>query len=149
MRNTRRLVLVAIIGGVLLGGRRGPGALIGAVGGAMVGAAASQSSESRVYEVAVRFEDGGQQVFVFQNQSPFGPGEPVVQTPESPFAQLLEYVGDGDDPERPDAHLRRQRRRQLRQRQAHLHRQRPRRHELRGAERRERAEVRPVRGAVS
>jgi outer membrane lipoprotein SlyB len=71
----------AIIGG-LLGGPRGSGALAGAVGGAVVGAAVSQgSSESRAYEVAVRFDDGGFEVFGYQNFAPFSPGQPVMLTP--------------------------------------------------------------------
>lgn len=71
----------AIIGGIL-GGGRGGGALAGAIGGAVVGAAVSQgSSESRVYQLGVHFEDGGFEVFVYQNYSPFAPGQPVVLTP--------------------------------------------------------------------
>jgi outer membrane lipoprotein SlyB len=58
------------------------GAIIGAAGGAAVGAAVSQGhSEQRRYEVAVRFDDGGFQTFVYPNGSPFRPGEPVVLTP--------------------------------------------------------------------
>jgi outer membrane lipoprotein SlyB len=58
------------------------GAVVGAIGGAVVGAAASQgSSESRTYEVNVRFEDGGVERFVYAGAPPFGSGEPVVQTP--------------------------------------------------------------------
>jgi outer membrane lipoprotein SlyB len=72
----------AIIGGIL-GGGRGGGALVGAIGGAVVGAAVSQgSSESRVYQVGVHFEDGGFEVFGYQNYSPFAPGQPVVLTPQ-------------------------------------------------------------------
>ena len=71
----------AIIGGIL-GGGRGGGALVGAIGGAMVGASVSSgSSESRFYQVAVRFDDGGFEVFGYQNYSPFSPGQPVVLTP--------------------------------------------------------------------
>jgi outer membrane lipoprotein SlyB len=70
----------AIIGGIL-GGGHGPGALVGAVGGAAIGAAASDGhSESRYYDVAVRFDDGSQQVFRFPNGAPFRPGDNVVQT---------------------------------------------------------------------
>jgi outer membrane lipoprotein SlyB len=72
----------AIIGG-LLGGPRGSGALVGAIGGAVVGAAVSQgSSESRVYQVGVQFQDGAFQVFGYQDYSPFAPGQPVVLTPQ-------------------------------------------------------------------
>jgi len=72
----------AIIGGILFGGHRGPGALVGAAGGAAVGAAASSGSgESRSYEVAVRFDDGGTQVCVYQGYLPFQPGQRVVMTP--------------------------------------------------------------------
>jgi outer membrane lipoprotein SlyB len=71
----------AIIGGLL--GHDGPGMLIGALGGAAVGAAVSQgSAESRTYEVAVQFDDGGQQSFMYGGQSPFRPGQPVVMTPQ-------------------------------------------------------------------
>ena len=72
----------AIIGGIL-GGGRGGGAIIGAIGGAVVGASVSQgSSESRVYQVAVKFDDGGFEVFGYQGYSPFAPGQPVVLTPQ-------------------------------------------------------------------
>jgi outer membrane lipoprotein SlyB len=71
----------AIIGG-LLGGPRHSGALAGAVGGAVVGAAVSQGSEEhRAYEIAVRFDDGGFEVFGYQNYAPFQPGQPVMLTP--------------------------------------------------------------------
>ncbi len=72
----------AVIGGLLFGGR-GPAALAGAAGGAAVGAAASQGSgETRQYRVWVRYYDGGQQMFVYPNYSPFRPGENVVLTPQ-------------------------------------------------------------------
>jgi outer membrane lipoprotein SlyB len=73
----------ALIGGFLFGGR-GPGALVGAAGGAAVGAAASQgSSESRSYQVLVRFDDDGTYgMFVYGGYSPFRPGEVVVLTPQ-------------------------------------------------------------------
>jgi outer membrane lipoprotein SlyB len=72
----------AIIGGLLGSGRGGPGPLFGAAAGATVGAAASQGSrESRSYEVTVRFDDGGRQLFVYGGYSPFRPGEPVLMTP--------------------------------------------------------------------
>jgi outer membrane lipoprotein SlyB len=71
----------AIIGGLLFG-HDAPSTIIGAAGGAAVGAAVSQGhSEQRRYEVAVRFDDGGFQTFVYPNGSPFRPGEPVVLTP--------------------------------------------------------------------
>jgi outer membrane lipoprotein SlyB len=71
----------ALIGGFLFGGGRGPGALFGAVTGAAVGAAASQgSSETRSYQVVVRFGDGSYGAFVYAGGSPFQPGEPVVLT---------------------------------------------------------------------
>jgi outer membrane lipoprotein SlyB len=70
----------ALIGGFLFGGR-GPGALIGAAGGAAVGAAASQgSSETRTYQVLVRFDDGTYGMFVYANYPYFSPGQPVVLT---------------------------------------------------------------------
>lgn len=72
----------ALIGGFLFGGR-GPRALVGAAGGAAVGAAASQgSSESRTYEVIVRFDDGTAGMFVYGGFPPFRPGEAVVLTPQ-------------------------------------------------------------------
>jgi outer membrane lipoprotein SlyB len=84
----------AIIGGLLggaLGGHYGrwgyyhpsaAGTLFGAAGGAMVGAAASQSSEERFYEVFVRFDDGATQSFVYAGYPPFAVGEAVRLTPQ-------------------------------------------------------------------
>jgi len=73
----------AIIGGVLghaIFGRGG--GLVGAVGGAAVGANASQGhAEDRYYEVLVRFDDGGQETFTFQGALPFRPGDDVRLTP--------------------------------------------------------------------
>jgi outer membrane lipoprotein SlyB len=72
----------ALIGGFLFGGR-GPAALVGAAGGAMVGAAASQGTyESRTYQVLVRFDDGTYGMFVYANFAPFRPGQPVALTPQ-------------------------------------------------------------------
>lgn len=87
----------AVIGGLLgsaLGGRTyydrwgngyhhgsAAGAVVGAVGGAMVGAAASQgSSEERFYDVYVRFDDGGYEIFPLRDPLPFRVGDPVVLT---------------------------------------------------------------------
>lgn len=76
----------ALIGGFLFGGRGGPGTLLGAGAGAAVGAAASSgSSETRTYEVLVRFDDGGYGEFVYQGLPPFGPGSAVVLTPQGLF----------------------------------------------------------------
>ena len=70
----------ALIGGFLFGGR-GHASLLGAAGGAAVGAAASQgSAETRSYHVLVRFEDGGYGVFVYRGYSPFRPGDRVMLT---------------------------------------------------------------------
>jgi outer membrane lipoprotein SlyB len=70
----------ALIGGFLFGGR-GPRALVGAAGGAAVGAAASHGAvESRSYEVMVRFDDGTDGMFVFAGFPPFRPGDAVVLT---------------------------------------------------------------------
>lgn len=70
----------ALIGGFLFG--RGPARLIGAAGGAAIGAAASQGyTERRTYHVLVRFDDGAYGVFVYEGYAPFRPGEPVVLTP--------------------------------------------------------------------
>jgi hypothetical protein len=72
----------AIIGGIL-GGGHGASALPGAAGGAVIGAAASDGhSDARFYDVAVRFQDGSQQVFRYADYAPFRPGEEVVQTPQ-------------------------------------------------------------------
>jgi outer membrane lipoprotein SlyB len=73
----------ALIGGFLFRGN-GPATLLGAAGGAAVGAAASQgSSETRSYQVLVRFDDDGTYgMFVYGGYSPFRPGEPVVLTPQ-------------------------------------------------------------------
>jgi outer membrane lipoprotein SlyB len=69
----------AIIGGLL--GGRGAGALVGAAGGAIIGAAASEgSSETRTYQIAVRYDDGGFEVYTY-GFTPFRPGELVCQTP--------------------------------------------------------------------
>ena len=59
------------------------GAVVGAIGGAAVGAAASQASgEERIYEVLVRFDDGGVQTFAFRDGVPFQVGEGVVLGPQ-------------------------------------------------------------------
>jgi len=71
----------ALIGGFLFGGR-GPAALFGAASGAAVGAAASQSSETRTYQVLVRFDDGTYGMFVYANYPYFSPGQPVILTPQ-------------------------------------------------------------------
>jgi outer membrane lipoprotein SlyB len=70
----------ALIGGALTG-RAG-----GAILGALFGAAASQGSvERRFYEVFVRFDDGGQQVFHFRGAPPFQIGDRVVVTDRGIF----------------------------------------------------------------
>jgi outer membrane lipoprotein SlyB len=72
----------ALIGGFLFHGR-GPATLIGAAGGAALGAAASQgSAETRSYHVLVRFDDGQYGMFVYGGYSPFRPGEAVALTPQ-------------------------------------------------------------------
>ncbi len=59
------------------------GAVFGAVGGAMVGAAASQGGpERRTYEVLVQFEDGAQQSYAYDGAPPFRVGDPVRLTPQ-------------------------------------------------------------------
>jgi len=73
-------VVGALIGGLLFGGR-GPAALFGAASGAAVGAAASQSSETRTYQVLVRFDDGAYGTFVYDHPY-FSPGQPVMLTPQ-------------------------------------------------------------------
>jgi outer membrane lipoprotein SlyB len=70
----------AIIGGLL--GGRGPAGLVGAIGGAAVGSSLSQgSAEYRWYEVTVRFDDGGYEVFTYRDNSPFRPGDLIVLGP--------------------------------------------------------------------
>lgn len=59
------------------------GAVVGAIGGAAVGAAASQGSgEERVYEVVVRFDDGGVETFAFRGGTPVQVGDRVVLGPQ-------------------------------------------------------------------
>jgi outer membrane lipoprotein SlyB len=71
----------ALIGGFLFG--RGPARLIGAAGGAAIGAAASQGyAERRTYQVLVRFDDGAYGMFIYGAYSPFRPGEAVALTPQ-------------------------------------------------------------------
>lgn len=71
----------ALIGGFLFG-HHGHGSLFGAATGAAMGAAASQgSSESRTFQLLVRFDDGTYGMFVFAGPPPFQPGQPVVLTP--------------------------------------------------------------------
>lgn len=60
----------------------GAGAAVGAVGGAMVGAAASQGSAEAVsHEIIVRFEDGARRRFTFDGPVSFRMGEAVALTP--------------------------------------------------------------------
>lgn len=82
------------VAGALVGGLLGHaiahhgGGLVGAIGGAAVGAAASQgSSEDRVYEVFVRFEDGALEPFVYRGGVPFQVGEMVKMTPQGLYRQ--------------------------------------------------------------
>ena len=71
----------ALIGSAIVGGHDTATA-IGAVAGAAIGASASQRDEvTRSFHVRVRFESGASRVFVFRDQSPFWPGDPVVLTP--------------------------------------------------------------------
>jgi outer membrane lipoprotein SlyB len=78
----------AIIGALLLGSD-GPSTVVGALGGAAVGAAVSQGGEERrQYEMLVRFDDGAQQMYLYQGYPPpFRPGEPVVLTPRGLMRQ--------------------------------------------------------------
>lgn len=60
----------------------GAGAAVGAVGGAMVGAAASQGSGEQVsHEILVRFDDGTRRRFRFDGPIAFRVGEEVAMTP--------------------------------------------------------------------
>lgn len=76
----------AIVGGLLghaISGGRGGGAVVGAIGGAAVGANASQgSARQTVYEVTIRFDDGGVQTYAFRGYLPFRPGDDVRLTPQ-------------------------------------------------------------------
>ena len=80
----------AIIGSIVGSGwghRHNPaGAVIGAIGGAMIGANASQGSPpTRTYEVTIRFDDGARETFVYADVTPFRPGDPVTQTDQGLF----------------------------------------------------------------
>jgi outer membrane lipoprotein SlyB len=56
--------------------------VVGAIGGAAVGSSLSQGhAEYRWYEVTVRFDDGGYEVFTYRDDSPFRPGDLVVLGP--------------------------------------------------------------------
>ena len=74
-------VVGALVGGLFgraIGGGRGPGTVIGAAGGAMAGAAMSQGGPQENYwDIGVRFDDGGGQVFRFPYQPSLVPGERV------------------------------------------------------------------------
>jgi outer membrane lipoprotein SlyB len=76
----------ALVGGLLcsaITGGRGGGAFVGALDGAAVGASASQGGpQQTVYEVTVRFDDGGVQTYGFRGYLPFRPGEDVRLTPQ-------------------------------------------------------------------
>ena len=73
-------VLGGVVGGLFgraIGGGRGPGTAVGAVGGAVAGAALSQGSSESYFDVGVRFDDGGGQVFRFPYQPQLVSGERV------------------------------------------------------------------------
>ena len=72
----------AVIGGLLLGGQSPVQTLAGMVGGAAVGAAASQAqnAEDRYFEVYVRFDDGGLEAYEYENVLPFRVSDRVVLT---------------------------------------------------------------------
>lgn len=74
-------LLGALIGGFLFG-HHGHASLFGAATGAAVGAAASHgSTETRTFQLLVRFDDGTYGMFVFAGPPPFQPGQAVVLTP--------------------------------------------------------------------
>jgi outer membrane lipoprotein SlyB len=74
----------ALIGAVLFGGH-GPRTLFGAAAGAATGAALSQGrSETRAYEVVVRFDNGARGVFTYRDYSPFAPGDRIAMGPDGP-----------------------------------------------------------------
>jgi outer membrane lipoprotein SlyB len=67
------------ITGAIIGGLAAPRRWVGALFGAAVGGAVSQgSSESRWYDVLVRFDDGTRRVFRYGGASPFAPGDRVL-----------------------------------------------------------------------
>ncbi len=73
-------VIGGLLGGIITG--RSLGAFVGATGGAVVGANASEvRGEQRFYDVAVRFDDGGEHVFTYAGYPPFQPGQSVSMTP--------------------------------------------------------------------
>jgi outer membrane lipoprotein SlyB len=75
-------VVGGLIGSALTGGRGG-GALFGALSGAAIGANASQgSAQQLVYDVTIRFDDGGLQTYAFRGYLPFQPGDYVRLTPQ-------------------------------------------------------------------
>jgi outer membrane lipoprotein SlyB len=74
----------ALIGAVLFGGH-GPRTLFGAAAGAATGAALSQgSSETRVYQVVVRFDNGTRGMFSYRDYAPFAPGDRIALGPDGP-----------------------------------------------------------------
>lgn len=78
----------AIIGSLLFGGRSPGHTMFGAVGGAMVGAAASSGhGEDRVYEVFVRFDDGALENYVYRDVLPFRVGDRVTLTAQGLMRQ--------------------------------------------------------------
>jgi outer membrane lipoprotein SlyB len=75
----------AVIGGFLgsIFGGRHHDVFAGALGGAVVGAAASQSrQQDLLYEVMVRYDDGGQEVYAYRGGSPFAVGDRVSAGPQ-------------------------------------------------------------------
>ena len=73
----------AIIGGFIgaaLSGS-GEGAFLGATDGALIGAETSRgNSEQRIYQIGVRFYDGGVESFLYEDVPPFQPGDHVQRT---------------------------------------------------------------------
>ena len=69
----------AVAGGLIGGAifHSGAGALFGALTGAAV---SSGGSETRTYEVWVRFDDGDSGKFVYRDYAPWRPGDRVVLT---------------------------------------------------------------------
>jgi outer membrane lipoprotein SlyB len=97
----------AVLGGVVGGlfgaavGGGAAGTLVGAAGGAAAGAALSQGSgEQRWFDVGVRFDDGGGQVFRFENASPFVVGERIAAIGNSlrPLGQVVAGAPPGAPP---------------------------------------------------
>ena len=72
-------IVGGLLGHAILG--HSAGTLVGGAGGAAAGALASRGSgTTHTYDVAVRFDDGGERVFQFRGDPPFAVGDAVTWT---------------------------------------------------------------------